>query len=801
MNTPNGATRFERFGRALGRAVLARPGLVLALCATACAVGALGLGRASFSTDYRVFFSSEDPGLGTFRRLESAFAPTDNVLFVVKAGDGDAFGRDALAALQALTDEGWRLPHAARVDSPTNFPRARADGDDVALAPLVPRPAAELSAAEIAEARAAAAGEPLLAGALVSRDGGAAAVNVTLRLPPGDPRAASRVARAAREAAGRVGAAHPGLDVRASGMALMNDAFMDASVRDMAFVMPATAAVMLVAMALTLGSAWATAAVAAVVWLSAALALGLAGWLGYPLTPPSVAAPVVVLTVAVADGVHVVLAAAAARRGGRDRRAAVGAAVAENLEAITYTWLTTLVGFLCLNYSEAPPVRHLANMTAFGVTAAYVLSFTLLPALLALLPWRARPARPGAGRAAGALARRLGDFVVRRRVAVLAGALLATAAGGTMAARLETDDQFVQYFDPAVPFRRDADFTLRNLSGLYRLEYQVGSADGVTDPAYLADLGRFVAHLRAQPEVDHVYALTDVLARVRRALDGDGPPAPPSREAAAEALLAYEMNLPAGLDLRDRVNVDKTATRVSVTVKDMSTKELTRFAARTEAWLRANAPPAMWAEATGPVVIFARLGDRNAASMVRGDFLSLALITACMALVLRSTRLGLLSVVPNVLPVVLGYGAWWATVGRLNVVASVAGSISLGIIVDDTIHFLTNYRRSVDREGRSPEDALRATLAHVGPAMVTTSGVLALGFLVLTRSAFQMTAHLGWLSALIVGTAPLADLVVAPALVLCFARRAGPLGARRSVAPPPPAPPAIDVTQLKVNVP
>jgi len=153
--------------------------------------------------------------------------------------------------------------------------------------------------------------------------------------------------------------------------------------------------------------------------------------------------------------------------------------------------------------------------------------------------------------------------------------------------------------------------------------------------------------------------------------------------------------------------------------------------------------------------------------MVQGDFVSLALISLCMIVVLRSFRLGLLSVLPNVIPIVVGYGLWRVFVGQMNIVASVAGSISLGIIVDDTIHFLTRYK-AMKAKGYDAETAMTKTLTHVGPAMLGTSVILVLGFGVLTLSSFQMTSYLGWLSVIIVAVAPLTDLVLAPALVLMF---------------------------------
>jgi len=769
---------FERIGRAIGSFVVGSPWRTL-LIGLAVFVGvALGLGRARFSTDYRIFFSKGDPGLEAFERLESTFTKTDNILFVVRSERGSVFQPEVLAAVQELTTAGWSLPYASRVDSLTNFQHPRVQGDDIALGALVPGPARDLDAAALGAIREAAASEPLLAGSLLSRDETTTAINVDIRLPGKDPEEVAEAANAARRLVAEVQKRHTGIDVRASGMAFVNDAFMQASIRDMAVMMPLMLAVMLIGMGFVLRSVFATASVAAIIAFSSAMSMAVAGWLRYPLTPPSVAAPMIVLTVAVADGVHVVLATMEAMSDGKDRKRAIVHSLEKNFEAITYTWLTTIVGFVCLNYSDAPPVRHLANMTAFGVTVAFVYSFTVLPALLALLPIKARLRRPSTR---SSVWDRIAAFVVQRRKLLLVVTAIITVGGACQAAKPETNDQFVQYFSPSIPFRRDADFTMKHLSGIYRIEYLVGSdgPSGITDPAYLRNLDTFGAWLRAQPEVDHVYSVADVVKRVNQTIEGGAPTSyriPESREAAAEALLVYEMGLPQGLDLTDRVSVDKSSARLSVTVKDISSRGMNELAARSRAWLEGHTPRAMWTDATGPVVIFSQLGDRNAKSMVQGDFLSLALISLCMIGVLRSLRLGILSVLPNVIPIIVGYGLWRVCVGQMNIVATVAGSISLGIIVDDTIHFLTRYKTMLGR-GLTPEVAMTKTLAHIGPAMLGTSIILVLGFGVLTLSSFQMTSYLGWLSVIIVSVAPLTDLVLAPALVLLFHRNAHGAGA------------------------
>ncbi len=772
---------YATLGRRLGHITTTHRWKVIFAALAIFVVGVFGVTRARFSTDYRVFFSHDDPGLAKFEELERTFTKTDNVLFVLHAprdAEG-AFSIEALSAQQELTAAALTLPFAARVDSLPSSQDVRTTADDVVIAPYVTKPAQELTKADRDELRVRVMNS-LLPGSLVSHDGSTAAVNVTLRLLGREPDEVSKSADAARALAREVNARHPSLDIRPCGMAFVNDAFMQASVGDLAVMMPLMLAVIFLAMALVLRSATSTMAVAVIIGASAALAMACAGWAGYPLTPPAVAAPMIVLTVAVADGVHIALAVAHALARGESKQAAIVSSLGDNLEAVTYTWLTTVVGFLCLNFSDAPPVTHLANMTCVGVTAAYVGSITLLPALLTFARVKPRALAAEGTHAPGRVTQWLTDLVVTRRRSILLATALGTVLCGGLMSRLEMNDQFVKYFAPQTEFRKNADFTLAHLSGIYRLEYLLGSsvpplrsgqgageAGGATDPKYLEASDRFATWLRSEPEVDHVLAFSDMMKTVHAAMraPGDTSALPTSREEAAQELLAYEMNLPAGVDLRDRIDQSRGSTRLTVTVKDLSTREMNAFAQRTSSWLREHAPPAMWTDPTGPVVIFSALSERNARSMIQGDIASLLLITLCMILVLRSLGLGLASVVPNVIPVVAGYGLWRVAVGQMNIVATVAGSIALGIIVDDTIHFLTRYRTLRER-GVVPEEAMRSTLRHVAPAMISTTAILVAGFLVLTRSHFQMTSHLGWLTALIVGIAPLGDLLIAPSLVL-----------------------------------
>ena len=261
----------------------------------------------------------------------------------------------------------------------------------------------------------------------------------------------------------------------------------------------------------------------------------------------------------------------------------------------------------------------------------------------------------------------------------------------------------MQYFGEKIEFRRDTDYTIDNLTGISQVHYSIpaGESNGVSDPEFLAQLDQFAQWYRAQPEVIHVSTLTDTFKRLNRVLHGDDPQwyrLPEQRDMAAQYLLLYELSLPFGLDLNNQLNIDKSATQFIATLQSLSSVKLRAVVARSEQWLQNNTPE-LATTGIGMSVMFSHISDRNIRSMLGGGLLGLTLISALLLIALRSVRIGLLSLLPNLLPIGLAFGVWGIVVGQVNVAASVVSGMILGIIVDDTVHFLSKYLRARRERG------------------------------------------------------------------------------------------------------
>ena len=273
-----------------------------------------------------------------------------------------------------------------------------------------------------------------------------------------------------------------------------------------------------------------------------------------------------------------------------------------------------------------------------------------------------------------------------------------------------------------------------------------------------------------QPEVIHVNTFTDIMSRLNKNMHGDDLShykLPEQRDLAAQYLLLYEMSLPYGLDLNNQINVNKSSTRVIVTAKNLSTKETIELENKLGAWLVVNGGDYQF-YAASPSLMFAHIGERNVISMLGGTAVALVLISLLLVLALRSPKIGLISLVPNLVPAVIAFGIWALFVSQVGMSLAIVAGMTLGIVVDDTVHFLSKYLRARREKGLDATEAVRYAFANVGKALVVTTIVLVAGFSVLSFSTFSMNADMGIMTAITISVALITDFLLLPAILITF---------------------------------
>ena len=733
-------------------------------------VAAIGSGARfiTFDTDYRVFFSEDNPQLKTFEQLQNTYTKTDNVMFVLAPKDGNVFNRETLASIARLTEASWQIPYSIRVDSLTNYQHTRADGDDLHVDDLVPEELLEnLDAPALQRIRDIAVNEPLLVDHLISAKGHVTGVNVTIQLPDDTTgKEVPSVAAFARDLVEEVKAGNPELDVYLTGMVMMNNSFPEVSIHDQQTLVPMMFGIIILTLVLLLRSFVATVGTFLIIILSILTAMGLTGWMGVALTPPSASAPTIIMTLAVADCVHILVSFLHAMRRGHAKRAAMIESIRINMQPVFLTTITTIIGFLSMNFSDAPPFRDLGNIVAIGVAAAFIFSVSFLPALMLILPVRVKTEATQGTQ----LVDRLAEVVIARRNFLFWGMGIIVVALVSFLPRNELNDEFIKYFDETVDFRKATEFTTSNLTGLYTVDYSLGNgeAGGINEPEFLRDVERFADWFKAQDSVLHVSTLTNIMRRLNMNMHGDDPEwyrLPDDRELAAQYLLLYEMSLPYGLDLNNQIDISKSATKLTVFLDSLSSNELLAMEDRAQAWLTENAPH-MQSYGASPSVMFAYIGQRNIRSMLVGTSVALVLISIILIFALRSVKIGLISLIPNLAPAAMGFGLWGLLYGQVGLGLSIVAGLTLGIVVDDTVHFLSKYLRARREQGMNSQDAVRYAFHTVGIALLVTTIVLVAGFLVLAQSTFKLNSDMGLLTSITIAFALLADFIFLPPLLM-----------------------------------
>ncbi len=738
--------------------------LVLGATILICLGVSYGASNLKFASDYRVFFGADNPDFVANEMAQGTFGKADNMAFLLIPKDGEVFDQNTLSATLDLSNAAWTLPNVSRVDSLANFQSSRGEGDELIVEELL-FDQSELTPERIAFIKDLAQREPLLDQFLVSDGGRATLVNAVLQLPADVPAVSVQATQKAAEIRDTLLAAHPDHDVHLLGVVALSSAFETAGQADSQSLIPTVYLLILLVIYAVFRSVAVVGVSLGLILLSTLFAMGIGGFTGVALTPISLSAPTIILTIAVADAIHIFAGVRGAMRKGMDQRAALVESVALNFTPVAITSITTIVGFLTLNFSDSPPFHHLGNMTAAGIFAAWILSVTFLPAMASLLPLRFA----GAQTRGDSLMGRLAGLIATRSSTIFLSGITGAAVLIAFVPTISLNDQWSQYFAPRLEFRQAVDAAAPYF-GTEPMEFIIDSqgSGNVTNPEFLEVVDGFTLWLREQGPVVHAFSVSDIIKRLNRNLNNEDPAfdaIPTSKALVAQYLLVYELSLPYGLDLNDRIDIDRQTTRVTATVRDVSTAETQAFIDAAQAWFAVNGNGVATVEVTGAKTLFAFVAQRNIEAMFEGAIYLVLAIVAILSLTFGSLRIGFLSLIPNVIPILVTFGLWAVLVGQVGFSIAATGAVAVGLVVDFTVHFMAKYLRAHRDQGQSVSASIRYALETAGAAIIATTVILASGFAILITSSFKFNADLGLLTAIAIIMAMVVNLVLLPSLL------------------------------------
>jgi predicted RND superfamily exporter protein len=692
-------------------------------------------------------------------RLRAVFG-SDEIVLVALFAD-DVFTAPALARLAALTEAISRLAGVRDAASLTTLERLRDGPDGLGRARILPPP--PWTPDVLARVRRDVAAHPLARAGVVAPDDRAAGIIV--RLAPMTDEALLR-----SDLVGRVQAAvaaHPGPEaVAVTGLPVLKVRAAEAMVRDVRrfFVLGVlmVAAVLLAAFRSLRGLLLPLGAVlAGVAWTSAAMTLsGDAYTLGTLVLSP------LLLSVGIAYAIHVLTRYQLECAQGGSRDAVVRRTLAQVLVPLVMAAVTTLAGFAAFLRNPIPTIQDFGWYAGIGLACVLVATLAILPSALVLLPLDAgRPPRTNRGwidRLTAACTR----LALRRGRSILAVSLAALVVAGVGIGRIRVETDYLRFFAPTHPARLDNARVAERLVGTQVVVVALdgGGPETMTRVAAVQALRGLVDFLRSQPGVDHVGSYLDHLAMLRQVIEPDQADEPLRDQAALDQRIVL-LNTET---MRGVLNADRSQALVVLHTRLSGSGEVRALVEQVRDYGARRLPAWIAVHTSGTLVLLTDSADTLARQQVAGLAQVLVVLALLLVILFRSLRLGVLSLVPNLFPVVLLFGIMgWAGID-LNVSTSMIACIAIGIAVDDTIHYLTAYEAA--RRARQDVPAAVATAVRtVGRPIVVTSVALAAGFLVPCLSSFQPVRHFGMLASVTMALALFADLLLLPTLLVRFA--------------------------------
>mgnify|MGYP000679577640 CR=1 FL=1 len=761
----------------------------------------LGLPKLGFDSSYRVFFSPDNPQLLAYDKLNSEYASTDNITFIVTSRTENIYTQDNIQTLITLTDKSWALPFSQRTQSLINYPYTEVKNidktDEFIVYDLVDKELWETKNGSISlvppsylhKLQQKALAEDLLVNRLISSDKSLAIVDVELLLENISPTDRSAIIDAAQRLQ-KEAQENSDLSVILAGSIMRDYAIQETSAADASTLLPLMLIFSILVNFAILRSLALLISSQIVIVLAVICGMGVAGWMQYDLNAVSAMAGLLIIILALADTVHIGATYLKELQKNKTPLDAIKISLQKNTKAVFLTSTTTATGFYSLNFMDSNAFADLGNIAIYGVSMAFVLSLTLFPSCLLLFT----PKNPGTGIQQEALSRWIASIAINHQKPLFIVFFIITATTTPFLAMNQFNDDFLSKFPKDAEISIAADTYMEHMPAIHSISYSLSSGieNGINQPEYLRKIEAFVNWYKQQPEVTHVYSYVDFIKRLNKNMhNGDDAwyRIPENQPLAAQYLFLYEMSLGYGQSLSEVINQDKSALKITVTLSHLDNNGLMDVEERAKQWLLANYPE-FDTTGTSQDIMFAHQGEHVVVNAQKGSALTVVLITIALIIGLGSFKYGAISMIPNLVPAGIIYGLWGMFIKDMDTAVAITYSVSLGLVVDDTVHVLSKYIQE-RRKGIAPKLAIEYTLENTATALIVTTIMIGGGLSIMALASFQSNAVVGLIMAPIIVVALLFDLFVFPGILLFLDEKLVRKTKLDTVNSPPP-PPLID---------
>lgn len=716
----------------------------------------LSLKNLAFEGSYKIWFDKDSKIIKDYEAFRSRFSGDDTFIVAFKDEHG-IFTKKAVNTILRLTDEFKKIKGVRKVDSLSNYQYISSKDDDIIVEDFL------YGDENLSHKRALALSDNLILNQLISKDGKTTMIALSLSKKVGSNEAVNIAVFDKLQKIVKQEAKRSGYRFYISGIPAVTASLVSVSQNDAMILMPLAVIVVVLFLFIIFRSVLGILIPSVVIVFTFLTVLSIQILLGYKLNNFTVNIPSFITAIAIADAMHLYLAWIYYKLKGKKTKEALTAALHSNIIPMALTSFTTAVGFATLGLSAIEPISTLGIAITSGAVLAFVLTITIVPAILLTLKndYKVTPVKV----INLAYIKGYGAFIRHndKKIVMTFFMLITLVSLGLF--KLKVDSNSIKYFTKETVIRSGANFVEKNLTGSMRYEIILDSKkkEGIKDPKFLESIVVFEDALKKQfDNVRFTTSLKDIVVRMQKVLNPDANNLiPQDKNLVAQYLLLYSMSLPQGMELNDKMDTQERYLRLTINTNIVDTSKDLKMIEWIKNYFKTKTP--YNADVQGQTAIFAYMQSSVTNTLILSVSMTLLIVTLSMLLIFKNLKMLWLFLIPNIAPITIVGGVMGLLGISVDIGITISAAVILGIAVDDTIHFFSKYFESI--KIRSFEETIDYIISHSGNAMILTTMILSLTFVIFGVSSFVPNVNFAIVTVSALNIALLFDLVLLPALL------------------------------------
>ncbi len=718
----------------------------------------------SFEGSYRIWFNKDSKIIKDYDNFRETFSGDDTFVISFKDQNNDGiFNKKAIDTILKLTDEFKMIDGVQKVNTITNYQYISNEDDDIIIEDFI------YDFDNLALKKELALKDKLILNQLISKDGKTTMIAVKLSSSIGANEEVNIFVMKKLENIISQYENSTGYKIYISGIPAITASLVTISQHDAMILMPLAVVVVVSLLFLLFRDITGVLIPSIVIVFTFLLVLSIQMFLGYKLNNFTVNIPSFISAIAIADSIHLFLAWAFYKIKNMENKEAVFMALKTNITPMALTSFTTAIGFASLGFSNIEPISTLGIAITSGAIIAFILSITIAPAILLLIPnsYKIKPIKfLNLINTKG-----YGSFIVKNDKKIVYTFIILFLIICYGLTNIKVDSNSIKYFKEDTVVRSGSNFIEKNITGsmIYEIILDSKIKDGIKNPKFLEKIILFEKEFKENfKNVTFTTSLKDIIVRMQEVLNKNSKDIiPQNQNLVAQYLLLYSMSLPQGMEINDKIDTSEQFLRLSINSKIQDTSEDLAMIHWIENWWKTNSNYST--NIQGQTAIFAYMQSSVTDTLIISISLTLLIVAFSMFIIFRKyikLRMMWLFILPNIAPILLVAGIMGYIGINIDIGVAISAAVILGIAVDDTIHFFSKYFKI--RETKTFEQSIDYVISHSGNAMILTTFILSFTFSLFAVSSFIPNVNFAIVTVSALNIALLLDLVLLPALLSIF---------------------------------